>query len=101
MFTTDHLDRLLNVGYFKAPSHPSNLGVIIPPLHETLEILIGGNVYFEINGEDRLFGAGAIFWHLPGEMTLRKNVIENPYECLVVNFKLKKFLPRQVPKFPL
>lgn len=98
MFKTNHIDRLLRVGYFQAPSFPANLGAEIPPLQENIEVLTGGNVYYDINGEERLFGAGTIFWHLPGEMTIRKNVPANPYECLVATFKLKNFIPRQVPE---
>ena len=99
MFKTDHITRLAGVGYFKAPSTPVHfLGNIIPQNIEMLEVLTGGNVYYEVDGRDQLFGAGTIFWHLPGEMTIKKNVIENPYECLVVRFETSEERDRQVPE---
>ena len=98
MFKTDHITALMHVGYYQAPSVPSQLGARIPPFQENIEVLIGGNVYFDVGGQERLFGAGTIFWHLPGEMTIQKNVPDNPYECLVLNFQLKAEIPRQVPE---
>ena len=99
MFKMDHISELARVGYFKAPSSSgSKLGNKIPPNYEILEVVTGGNVYYEVEGRDQLFAAGTIFWHLPGEMTIHKNVIENPYECLVLSFELKHVVPRQVPE---
>lgn len=98
MFKTDHIKKLLRVGYFKAPSVPTRLGAEIPPFQETIEVLTGGNVYYDVDNEEKLFGPGAIFWHVSGDITIRKNVIENPYECLVLNFELNEMIPRQVPE---
>jgi len=97
MFKTDHIKGLARVGYYKAPSVTTQLGTEIPPMQEKIEMLTAGNVYYDVDGQERLFGAGTIFWHFPGDMTLEKNIPENPYECLVLNFELNRVVARQVP----
>lgn len=98
MFSLDHVIQLNSLCYFQA-GQATKLGAEIPPGAETLELLTAGNVKFDVAGEEQLFGEGALFWHIAGEGTIRKNVLSNPYECFVISFKVKSPPAlRQVPR---
>ncbi len=90
-------ERLVNVGYFEAPHGRTITSYPIPPATEYIEILTGGKVFFEVNGQEQLFSKGAIFWHLSKEMTIHNTPPDDPYRCLVLAFRVKarkRVLPR-------
>jgi AraC-like DNA-binding protein len=90
-------ERLVNVGYYEAPAGRTITPVAIPPGTEYIEILTGGKVSFEVNGQDQVYGKGAIFWHLSEEITIHRTPPDDPYRCLVLVFKIKcrkRILPR-------
>ncbi len=58
----------------------------IPDGFELVEVLLGGRIFFEVNGENREFERGAIFWHIAGEYTIFRTPPEDPYRCLAVRF---------------
>lgn len=69
----------------------------IPQSEEWIEIITGGIVFFELDGEIREFGPGTIFWHIAGEKTIHLTADDNPYRCLAIRFKVAKtqrILPR-------
>lgn len=69
----------------------------IPQDEESIEIITGGIIFFEVDGEMREFGPGTIFWHIGGEQTIHLTSADNPYRCLSMRFKVAKnqrILPR-------
>ena len=57
------------------------------PGMEKVELITAGHVYFDAPGGEVLAGAGAVFWHLPGERTVHRYPPGDAYECLCVNFR--------------
>ncbi len=91
-----HIDKLLSVGHYQAPRGFVR-GRTIPQGQENIELILNGEVRFEIDGTPRDCGCGWLFWHLPGEMTVHENNYENPYECLTINFETaapRRHIPR-------
>ncbi len=89
--------RLNVLSNFAAPHGVKINPAPILPGHETIEILTGGKLYFEVNGVDREFGPGAIFWHVAGEETIHRYPPDNPYRCLAMRFEVaenRRVLPR-------
>ncbi len=76
---------LRGAGLFQAPPHPIQ-PAWIPEGDEYLEILTGGRIYFEVDGVDREFGRGVIFWHTAGEHTVYRTVGSDYYSCLTLRF---------------
>ncbi len=74
------------VGFFSAPSDRPVRPVGIGPGEELCEVLTGGKVFFEQDGELRTFGRGTIFWHIAGEKTICRTPKEDPYRCLSIRF---------------
>ena len=69
----------------------------IGPGEELCEILTGGKVFFEQDGELRTFGRGTIFWHIAGDETICRTPSEDPYRCLTIRFTVmedRRVMPR-------
>ncbi len=89
--------RLVGLSNFAAPYGRKINPVAIRPNEECIEILTGGQLYFKIDGEERLFGAGTIFWHIAGEHTIHEYPPDNPYRCLAMRFQVtedRRTMPR-------
>ena len=85
------------VGFFSAPSDRIVRPVGIGPGEELCEILTGGKVFFEQDGELRTFGRGTIFWHIAGDETICRTPSEDPYRCLTIRFTVmedRRVMPR-------
>lgn len=95
---TSHIVKLINLGLYKAPAVNMVQSQEIPSNTEYIELLTGGKIYFTVNGKEKIFTSGALFWHLPGEYTICKTDRESPYQCLVFGFQTSKPPKRQVPK---
>ena len=81
-----HFKRILRCGFFSAPRTP------VKPFRveknvELVEIITGGTVFHEINGEEKVFRKGAIFWHQHGEYTIYRTTPKEPYRCLYLHFE--------------
>lgn len=76
---------LAGVSIFIAPNRPIRPAQIQPG-SETVEVMLGGRIFFEQNGETREYGRGAIFWHIAGEHTIFRTPLDDPYRCLAVRF---------------
>lgn len=88
---------LCTIGYYEAPAGVEIKPHTIPEGMERIEIITGGKVFFEQNGQEYLWDKGTIFWHLSGEQTIHRTPPDAPYRCLVVDFNVKKrirVLPR-------
>lgn len=81
----EHYKKLLHCGFFSAPKTPINPVEVTPDI-ELVEIITGGMVRHEIDGEERIFRKGAIFWHQHGEKTIYRTSPAEPYRCLFLHF---------------
>ena len=77
---------LVNVSYYKAPKTRIS-PIIIQNGYEYVEILTGGKLLFENEGQEEVFEYGTMFWHIPGDHTIHKYLPDFPYECLCLRFK--------------
>lgn len=89
--------QLKSLSNFAAPHGVRINPAAIYPGEESIEIITGGKVHFEVDGVDRVFEAGAIFWHMPGEYTVHRYPLDDPYRCLAMRFVMaeaRRALPR-------
>jgi AraC-like DNA-binding protein len=86
----EHISSILSIGRYRAPRHREIKPAETQVGTQKVELITGGEVYFKEKGRERLFGCGAIFWHLPGEFTVHKAVSYNPYECISIIFKVNE-----------
>lgn len=77
---------LVNVSYYKAPKTRIS-PIIIQNGYEYVEILTGGKLLFENEGQEEVFEYGTMFWHIPGDHTIHRYLPDFPYECLCLRFK--------------
>lgn len=82
----DHIVKLRSVSRFAAPDNRKVTPVIIPPNQECIEVLTGGTLFFEVDGERRTFRKGAIFWHVSRDYTIWDTPLNDPYRCQVFHF---------------
>lgn len=88
-----HLIGLKNIGLYVAPDHAKIKPMQIPENIELIELLTSGEVFFDVDGEEKTFGKGAIFWHKAGDYTIHRTTPQNPYRCAVFAFIVDKCLP--------
>lgn len=93
----DHYKKLLRCSFFSAPRTPVR-PFTIPERTEYIEIITGGVVFHTVDGEEKSFGKGAIFWHQSGEKTIFKTSPDDPYRCLVCRLETDG-MPRQVCRY--
>jgi AraC-like DNA-binding protein len=91
------LKELKQVAFYMAPDDARVTPVQIPENVELVELITGGEVFFEVDGEEKTFGKGTIFWHQAGEQTIWRTTPESPYRCAVFLF-LVSDLDRPVPR---
>ena len=89
---------LLGASIFLAPANRPIRPVETVPGTEVVEVMIGGRVYFELDGEVREFERGTIFWHIAGETTIHRFPPGEPYRCLAVLFRVPDDQPRKIPR---
>lgn len=84
--------------YYQAPDHGIVTPYTIAENTEVVEIITGGEVYFtDLNGEERCYRRGTIFWHISGEKTIYKTTPQAPYRCLALRFAVdthQRIVPR-------
>lgn len=85
-----HLQQLMNVGRFACPPVPEVTPSYIGNNMESVEILTGGKLRFEMDGEEKIFTRGTVFWHMYGEHTICRTFSDDPYRCIVFYFKVKE-----------
>lgn len=79
---------LTKAGYWQCSPVSEVVPAWIPDKAEMVEILTGGKLRFEVDGEERVFTRGTVFWHQHGEHTICKTFPEDPYRCLVLFFQV-------------
>ena len=87
---------LTGVSIFIAPNRPIH-PFQIRPGSEVIEMMLGGRIFFEQDGELREFGRGAIFWHIADEYTIYRTPLDDPYRCLAIHFSVPE-KRRTVPR---
>ena len=90
MFGDNHIINIQKVRFFNA-AH-SSFPVVphtIPYGCEIVEVLSGGEVFFEYNNKIRRFSRGAIFWHAAGENTIWDTTRTSPYRCTAFVFSVR------------
>jgi AraC-like DNA-binding protein len=60
----------------------------IPEKTETIELLTGGEVFFQVDGVLKTFAKGTLFWHRAGEETIWRTTPQAPYRCAVFHFRV-------------
>jgi AraC-like DNA-binding protein len=81
-----HVKTITNIGYFSAPPQNEVTPATIPENIECIEILTAGKIFFEVDGAEKEYQRGAVFWHLSGEKTIYKTSPDDPYCCVVIGF---------------
>jgi AraC family transcriptional regulator of arabinose operon len=85
----ENLIGLERIAFFQAAAvdvvrpHPITDGI------EVVEVLTGGKIRFNIDGELQECRKGTIFWHIPGDYTLSLTDKNDPYRCMVFAFNVK------------
>lgn len=97
MNPSDHVLEIVNVNMYKSRRVANVHPFYIEPGFEYLELVTAGKVYCDLNGQNREFGCGALFWEIEGDHTISRTSPDDPYECLTVRFKVRRPLCRQVP----
>ncbi len=88
---------LRSVANYAAPYGVKVTPYPIPERLEVIEIITGGKIYFPVDGVEREFGVGTIFWHIHGDATIHSCPPDDPYRCLAMGFSVqesRRVLPR-------
>jgi AraC-like DNA-binding protein len=88
----DYFDNLISldrVAYYQAPKVDKVPPILLPKGVEYVELLLGGKIFFNIDGEIRECRKGAVFWHIEGDYTLSDTDKNDPYLCMVFGFNVK------------
>ncbi len=93
----DHVVNLKSISRYSAPNTGKVTPVPITLNTECIELLTGGTLFFEVDGERRTFGKGTIFWHVSRERTIWDTPPEDPYRCQVFHFETRP-PSRSVPR---
>ena len=79
--------KLIDVGFFEAPAGQEVRPYSVQPGLEVVELLTAGTICFDTASGERRCGAGTLFWHLPGELTIHRYLPEKPYQCYYFRFQ--------------
>lgn len=81
-----HFKKIVRCGFFSAPRTPVKPNAVKKNI-ELVEIITGGVVFHEVNGKEKVFRRGAVFWHQYGEETIHRTDPDDPYRCLYLHFE--------------
>ncbi len=93
----EHIRKVKAVSYFAAPGGRKVTPATIALSSESIELVTGGTIFFEIDGERRTFHKGAMFWHVSREKTIWDTPPDDPYRCYVFHFEARP-PTRSVPR---
>jgi len=85
-----NLDSLSHVAYFQALKTDKVKPFLITKGLELVEVLVGGKIFFNIDGEIQECRKGTIFWHIEDDYTLSLTDKNDPYRCMVFAFNVKQ-----------
>lgn len=89
----DHVRQIRAIYHYSAPCDQKIIPYTIQPGNETVELISGGTVFFEKDGERRAFRQGTIFWHVAGEQTVCETIPSDPYRCFVFSITVDPDVP--------
>lgn len=98
MLRSDHVLELEHLSLFRSRRERPNVARAIREGCEELEFITAGRGIFDAEGGEIALGRGAVLWHLPGEYTIHRFDPADPYECVVVRFRVSGAPVRQVPR---
>ncbi len=85
----EHIKKVKAVSYFAAPAGRKVTPATIALSSESIELVTGGTIYFEVDGERRTYRKGAMFWHVSREKTIWDTPPDDPYRCYVFHFEAR------------
>ncbi len=88
----EHVSQIKSLYHYSAPSDRKIIPYTVQPGFEIVELLSGGTVLFEKNGEVQQFRKGTIFWHVAGENSVCHTLESDPYQCFVFNIEVDRNL---------
>ena len=91
---------LEHLGHFhhSAGKHPTH-SITTPSYHERVELVTGGRGWILHGNEWREVVPGDLIWNAPGDPTIGRSDIENPYHCLSALFRVRRSKGMGVPRF--
>lgn len=87
---------LRHISTYQAPKARNHMPRIIPAGRQDIEIFVAGRGFFEHEGRLVEVTPGMVLWHNPGDTTIYKTDLEDPYACIVVGFRDE--VERPVPR---
>jgi AraC-like DNA-binding protein len=90
--------KLLSVSHYhqRPGAHPTPIR--FEKDQQCIEVVTGGRGWVEIDGTWREVTPGDILWHLPGDFTIGRNDLHDPYRCLALRFIDGRNPARRVPR---
>src|SRR5688572_15862013 len=98
MLSAAHVTGIDRLGLYRSQRGRVNKGRRIAPGGEELEFLTTGTGLFDGEGGEVRVARGHVLWHLPDDHTVARFPSDDPYECLVVRFRVEGTPLRQVPR---
>jgi AraC-like DNA-binding protein len=82
----ERLKSLAQIAYYMATDPDVITPYTIPDNLELVELITGGEVFFDLDGVQKTFGKGTIFWHQSGEQTVWRTTRQALYRAIVFQF---------------
>jgi AraC-like DNA-binding protein len=89
--------QLRNISMYYCDPDARNLGRLIEPGLEVVELVTQGRGEQLDNGKWVPIEAGALLWHVAGDITIGRTNRVDPYACLAVHFQVADMSQRRVP----
>lgn len=89
--------QIIRVGMYHCPPDAQELGRLIEPGVEVVELVTEGKGEQLDNGQWVPVEAGALLWHVAGDSTIGRTRRSDPYVCLAVHFQVADRMQRRVP----
>jgi AraC-like DNA-binding protein len=80
------LKGLYQIAYYMARDPDVIIPYTIPENLEFVEVITGGEVLFDVDGKEKTFGKGTLFWHLAGEKTIWRTTRQALYRATIFQF---------------
>ncbi len=91
-------DKLIGIAHYHHTGGNHPIPNTVEEGREIVELLTGGRgwVWHEEKWVEVI--PGTLLWHFPGDQTIGRSDLENPYRCLAVRMEGKKLSDRRVPR---
>jgi AraC-like DNA-binding protein len=96
--TAPGTSKLLSVSHYHQRHGVHPTPIRFEPGQQCIEVVTGGRGWVEIDGTWREVTPGDILWHLPGDLTIGRSDLQDPYRCLALRFIDGRNPSRRVPR---